>query len=102
MKTILLLRQQDEHFPHGYGNSYVGVDSDHPWFGKAWNEIDVDVHGGVTWAKDHVPNQKPDGLWWLGFVTGHWGDNIQTWSPEQCEAELANFEQLAQLAYDKV
>lgn len=32
------------------------------------------VHGGVTWAEDHVPNEEPDGLWWFGFDCGHAGD----------------------------
>lgn len=34
----------------------------------------IDVHGGLTYARDHAPNQKPDGLWWLGFDCAHAGD----------------------------
>jgi len=34
----------------------------------------LDVHGGLTYAEDHKPHQKPDGLWWFGFDCAHLGD----------------------------
>jgi len=41
-------------------------------------EIAIDlalrVHGGITWADNHVPMNKPDGLWWFGFDCAHAGD----------------------------
>lgn len=59
---------------------YVAVPPGHPWHGK-YNELDVDVHGGLTYASAcaghvcHVPRPgEPDNVWWLGFDFGHGGD----------------------------
>lgn len=32
------------------------------------------VHGGITYAEDHLPQAEPDGLWWYGFDCAHSGD----------------------------
>jgi hypothetical protein len=32
------------------------------------------VHGGVSYADDHVPDHEPDDHWWFGFDCGHAGD----------------------------
>lgn len=37
-------------------------------------DLILDVHGGVTWAADHVPGKESDGLWWFGFDCHHYGD----------------------------
>lgn len=57
---------------------YVGVDEAHPSFGKGYDDVDVDVHGGLTYADKctghicHVPESgMPDSVWWLGFDTSH-------------------------------
>lgn len=36
----------------------------------------LSVHGGLTYADDHEPYGKPDGLWWFGFDCAHSGDGI--------------------------
>jgi hypothetical protein len=54
---------------------YVGVPKDHPASGGGYDDVDVDVHGGLTYAgtidtaKDH-PEFATE-LWWLGFDCGH-------------------------------
>lgn len=60
---------------------YVAVDRNHPDFGKDYNDVPVDVHGGLTYADKcshvicHVPEPgKPDDVWWLGFDCAHLGD----------------------------
>ena len=57
---------------------YVGVPSTHPAYCKEYNEVDVNVHGGLTYANKcqhvicHIPEPgMPDDVWWLGFDTGH-------------------------------
>ena len=62
---------------------YVGVTEDHPWFGKDYDDVEADVHGGLTFAglcqegpEDqtvcHIPGPgEPDRIWWLGFDCGH-------------------------------
>jgi hypothetical protein len=63
---------------------YVGVAEGHPWFGKGYDDVGADVHGGLTYdgfcqeGDDeahticHVPGPgEPDRVWWLGFDAGH-------------------------------
>lgn len=56
---------------------YVRVGKDHPAFGKHYDNVDVDVHGGLTWA-DQGPGggdgKKSSEWWWLGFDCSHYGD----------------------------
>lgn len=61
---------------------YVGIDKQHPYYGKGYDDCDVDVHGGLTYAEKcdgqricHIPaSGMPDDVWWLGFDCGHFGD----------------------------
>lgn len=55
---------------------YVALPAGHPHHGKNYDDIDVDVHGGLTWADNHAPNQQPDGRWWIGFDCAHAGDLV--------------------------
>ncbi len=74
--------------PH-YGSwcGYVGVAESHPLHSKSYEEPDVRVHGGLTFADKcmdtddesqrvcHVPSPgEPDNIWWFGFDCGHSGD----------------------------
>jgi hypothetical protein len=47
---------------------------------KPEEELDIclalRVHGGITYASDHEPMGKPDGLWWFGFDCAHSGDLV--------------------------
>lgn len=67
---------------------YLGVPEEHPWYGKDYSELEVSVHGGLTYAAPcqeyedaemtgicHVPVPgDPDNIWWLGFDTAHLED----------------------------
>lgn len=66
---------------HGALCGYVAVPPNHPWHGKGYDDLDVDVHGGLTYAQPctgavcHVPKPgEPDNVWWLGFDHAHHGD----------------------------
>lgn len=59
---------------------YVGVPPGHPWHGKGYDDVNVDVHGGLSYARPcqedglvcHVPLPgKPADVHWLGFDCGH-------------------------------
>jgi hypothetical protein len=62
---------------------YVGVDRTHPWHGKPYDDLPVEVHGGLSFADGcqegpqestvcHIPEPgQPDDLWWFGFDCGH-------------------------------
>jgi len=47
---------------------YVRVPVGHPAYGKHYDDVDVRVHGGITFCQ-----KSPDGFW-LGFDCGHCDD----------------------------
>ena len=76
---------------------YVGVTSEHPWWQCSYDDCDVDVHGGLTYAgwggggpeESRVIRYAPleddpvevvkerlgiSSLWWFGFDCAHSGD----------------------------
>ena len=66
---------------------YVGVAEGHPDFEKGYDNVEVEVHGGLTFAAFctqsddegshicHKPSPgEPDHVWWLGFDCSHSGD----------------------------
>jgi hypothetical protein len=64
--------------PAGSWCGYVGVPSDHPAYGKEYDDVDVDVHGGLTYSDRcqgelcHIPEPgMPDDVWWFGFDCAH-------------------------------
>ena len=59
----------------GYRCGYVRVPQGHPWHGMDYDEIDADVHGGLTFAELDVPCGKgDDNAYWVGFDCGHYMD----------------------------
>jgi hypothetical protein len=62
---------------------YVGVPRSNPNYGKGYDEVDVNVHGGPTYAAAcmddgpvcHTPAPGREGdLWWIGFDCSHFMD----------------------------
>jgi len=66
---------------------YVGVNESHPAYEKPYEDVDVSVHGGLTFSDRCRPNAdeahhichvpapgEPDHVWWLGFDCAHAGD----------------------------
>lgn len=75
----------------GWANGYIGVPKGHPWFGKDYSEIDVRVHGGLTYSEKQLPLHNPQEdseWWWLGFDTRHWGDNALNQDVVYCINQL--------------
>jgi len=70
----------------GHLCGYVGVAEHHPAFGRGYDSVAADVHGGLTFSgfcveddKEHgichVPaDGESDRVWWLGFDCAHGGD----------------------------
>jgi len=68
-------------------NGYVRVPEGHPWAGLDYVDIDVQVHGGLTYSADG----------WIGFDAMHSGDywpgmgnlfrNGREWTAEQVADE---------------
>ncbi len=84
-----------EDMKHGYACGYIGVSSDHPWFGMDSIDIDVAIHGGVTFASDKLPGyEAQNDYWFIGFDTNHCGDTLENCSRAYCQAQLDSlFEQ---------
>jgi len=55
-------------------NGYVALPPEHPCYGKA--DIDVEVHGGLTFASEGDGEKWEKGYWWVGFDCGHAGDLV--------------------------
>lgn len=52
----------------GYLCGYVGVDKEHPLFGKDWHHgVNLNAHGGINFS-DFIGESN---LWWFGFDCGH-------------------------------
>ena len=67
----------------GHLCGYVALPKGHPFHGKPTEEIDVEVHGGLTYARKcegeicHVPKDgEDDNVFWIGFDCAHFGDLI--------------------------
>jgi hypothetical protein len=68
---------------------YVRVPPSHPWHGKFYDDIDADVHGGLTFAAIE-PCTHEDGIgWWIGFDCAHLGDS--QFPPGDPDAERYGF-----------
>ena len=60
--------------PIGFRCGYVGLPSTSPYYGRSWDKIDLNVHGGLTYAKNELVNESATNLWWIGFDCGHCDD----------------------------
>lgn len=64
----------------GHLCGYVQLPADHPWHGRDYDDIDVEVHGGLTYAQDRFPRQDDPGPGWvIGFDCAHLGDLSPFW-----------------------
>jgi hypothetical protein len=68
------------HNGHGIRCGYVRVPFGHAWHGVPYDDLDVEVHGGLTFAEPDEPCPKdgPDNAYWVGFDTHHLHD-AQDW-----------------------
>jgi hypothetical protein len=67
--------------PSGALCGYVGVPPTHPYHGMGYDDIDIDVHGGLTYHGPcrgeicHVPEEgREHDIWWFGFDCAHFND----------------------------
>ncbi len=85
----------------GWGNGYIVIPKDHPWYMKDYDEIDVDVHCGLTFGRliDKAEKDNPFypylGEYVIGFDTAHYQDNLQNCPKEYVEAETEKLKQQA-------
>jgi len=90
------------HSDFGWGNGYVLVNSSHPLYGKNWDEINLDVHGGITFSELVTPHLRgifglrpgAEGKWCIGFDTHHGGDTLAEWTESKVREETERLKQL--------
>jgi len=59
----------------GHRCGYVGVPKDHPLFGKNYNDVGADVHGGLTYSSEEIGKYPVESdLHWFGYDCAHLGD----------------------------
>jgi hypothetical protein len=94
---------------HGWGNGYVIIPKGHPDHGKDYDDIEVDVHGGLTFSKaledlkdwpcGDAIGEAEEGGWVVGFDTAHSGDTIENWPKEEVEKETIRLMEQLQAKY---
>ena len=65
----------------GFLLGYLAIPQGHPWFGKDYDDIEAEVHGGLTYSKCPSEDRRFKDLfdndkWIVGFDCGHYGDGI--------------------------
>lgn len=79
----------------GWGNGYVFLPEGHKYYEYHYNDIEIYVHGGLTFSELVTENMinlwgLPEtelGKWCIGFDTCHDGDTIDKWTEEKVLAE---------------
>lgn len=89
----------------GWGNGYVVIPKNHPLHGVYYDDIDIDIHGGLTFSEEvtdklvkafETSDLTTDdvGKWIIGFDCAHYGDTISSCPKQYVESEtkrLLNF-----------
>lgn len=53
--------------------AYIEIPKESKLFGKDYDDINISVHGGLTYADDHLQDIKKD-TWFIGWDYAHLGD----------------------------
>ncbi len=86
--------------------AYVEIPFYHKYYKKDYKEIDIEVHGGLTYSRDYLyisKNQKIEKSWFIGWDYAHCDDfvgyslrfpkelqNGKKWTVEEIEKEVYN------------
>lgn len=82
--------------------AYIEIPKTNKLFGKDYDYIDINVHGGLTYASDHLQDIKKD-TWFIGWDYMHYGDysgydsitglmpaNSKKWTTEEMFDDVVN------------
>ena len=71
--TAVIIRQS-----RGYRCGYVGIPKAHVCANHHYDDLPIDVHGGLTYANGYSEYPtKNNNLYWYGFDAGHYGDGSE-------------------------
>lgn len=62
---------KEEAYFGGHLCGYVKIPKEHPFYGKDYDDINIDTHGGLTFGEINEEH-------WIGYDCGHSGDYIPT------------------------
>jgi len=82
---------------------YVRIPPSHPMHGKNYNDVPVDVHGGLTFGDPEPCKEHEDGQgYWFGFDCAHLGDASvdPDLDPKMVSPVLRNFIEIDRLFGD--
>lgn len=65
--------------PMGHRCGYVGVDALNKNYGLGYDDVDANVHGGLTYARKGGEYPAESDLYWFGFDCAHCDDR-KDWS----------------------
>lgn len=76
----------------GWGRGYVVIPEGNVLHGLETIDLDIDVHGGVTWSASarntsNTPEWVKDTDWIIGFDTSHGGNNPKYHDREYVELQ---------------
>ena len=79
-RTYIVENDRTIRVVQGWGRGYVVIPEGNVLHGLGTIDLDIDVHGGVTWAESaritsNVPEWVKDTDWIIGFDTSHGGNN---------------------------
>ena len=87
---------------HGWGNGYVLLPKNHPWYDMYYEEIPIHVHGGLTFGsiitKETVEvwgeslTEQHIGMYMIGFDTAHYNDKLINWPKKRVMQETQYLE----------
>lgn len=81
----------------GHSNGYAIIEKDQPCFNMDYNDVKVNVHGGLTFGRlltigdfMHYKDVTLEdvGKYMLGFDTLHYNDDMTNCNKEYCQKEL--------------
>lgn len=100
LKTFTIETDFLDWIPHWWGNWYVIIPEWHPAHWKQYEDIDIDIHGWLTfWEKwDHLNSDgwekykinPTDFVYW--FDTWGWPDKDKSWVETETERMRIQFE----------
>jgi hypothetical protein len=94
-KSIAIAGLPKSYFEYGWGNGYVLLPKNHPYYGIDYDSVNLNAHGGLTFSREFISEnflkwveglefdgditiknfKEVDGYWMFGFDTSHYGDN---------------------------
>lgn len=100
MKPIFVIEHEEIYqgyhlvitFNRAWRCGYVGLPLGHKLQGKEYNDLNYEVHGGLTYSSNTAPFIKDGFGWYLGFDCAHWDDgmDIETMKQYGASQEVIN------------